>query len=200
MPFDQSLSQAILVGATILGAVVAALWIGMALWTWRDIRARTHDTLAQIAATLLVVALNIVGLIVYLMLRPRESLAEAYERSLEEEALLQTIEEKPACPGCGRPSNALWQVCPYCHTRLKKPCGQCGQMLELAWNICPFCAALQPQADAESRGRARARRAAGPTGTSATGRAGVATPGNGTAREPAPRQAAPLEFVDGDDA
>ncbi|MCC7206744.1 MAG: zinc ribbon domain-containing protein [Anaerolineae bacterium] len=199
MSFDQSLSQAILVGATILGAVVAALWIGMALWTWRDIRARTHDTLAQIAATLLVVALNIVGLIVYLMLRPRESLAEAYERSLEEEALLQTIEEKPACPGCGRPSNALWQVCPYCHTRLKKPCGQCSQMLELAWNICPFCAALQPQADAESRGRARARRAAGPVGTSASGRAGVPAAGNGAAREPAPRQAAPLEFVDGDD-
>lgn len=195
MDFDQSLSQFILVAATILGAVVAALWIGMALWTWRDIRARTHDTLAQIAATLLVVALNIVGLVVYLMLRPRETLAEAYERSLEEEALLQTIEEKPACPGCGRPSNALWQVCPYCHTRLKKPCGQCGQMLELAWNICPYCAALQAQPDAEGRNRARARRTAVP------GRSPGAPAGNGAAgREFAARQAASLEFVDDDDA
>jgi hypothetical protein len=194
MDFDQSLSQFILVAATILGAVVAALWIGMALWTWRDIRARTHDTLAQIAATLLVVALNVVGLIVYLMLRPRETLAEAYERSLEEEALLQTIEEKPSCPGCGRPSNTLWQVCPYCHTRLKKACGQCGQMLELAWNICPFCAALQPQADAEGRSRARARRAAVP------GRSQGTLAGNGAAgREAAARQAASLEFVDGED-
>jgi len=141
--FDESFSQFLLYGAMILGAVLTAMWVGMALWTFRDMRARSRDVLAQIAATLMVVVLNVVGLILYLMLRPRETLAEAYERSLEEEALLQGIEEKPACPGCGRPSNVQWQVCPYCHTRLKKGCVQCKQLLDLPWNICPYCATMQ---------------------------------------------------------
>lgn len=153
---DQGFVQLILFIVAATGAVVASLWMGMALWTWRDIRARSNDTLAQVAATLIVVTLFVFGLIIYLMLRPRETLAEAYERSLEEEALLQGIEEKPACPGCGRPSNTAWQVCPFCHTRLKKPCLQCGQLLELPWNLCPFCATPQA-ASGEGRGRVRAR-------------------------------------------
>src|SRR5512143_2912659 len=114
MPFDSTFSQFLLYATMAVGAVVAALWMGIVLWTLRDMRARSRDVLAQWAATAMVAILNIFGLIIYLMLRPRETLAEAYERSLEEEALLQGIEEKPMCPGCGRPTKVLWQVCPYC--------------------------------------------------------------------------------------
>ncbi len=60
-----------------------------------------RDVLAWIVATLLVALIPLFGLIVYLMLRPRETLAETYERSLEQEALLQAIEEPETCPGCG---------------------------------------------------------------------------------------------------
>jgi hypothetical protein len=148
---DQSFSQLILTITTIVGAFATALWLGFILWTLRDMRARSRDVLAQGAATLMVAALPGVGFILYLMLRPRETLAEAYERSLEEEALLQGIEEKPACPGCGRPSNAHWQVCPYCHTRLKKPCVKCDQLLEISWNLCPYCATVQGNVEPESR-------------------------------------------------
>ncbi|HUM69886.1 MAG TPA: zinc ribbon domain-containing protein, partial [Chloroflexota bacterium] len=81
----------------------------------------------------------VVGIIIYLILRPRETLAEAYERALEEEALLQEIEERPRCPGCSRTTESNWLLCPYCHTRLKKACPDCNSLLELQWNICPFC-------------------------------------------------------------
>src|SRR5579859_164636 len=141
---DQTLSQVILFGSAAIGAVLAALWLGMVLWTIRDFRSRSRDPLAQAAAAAVVAVLNVFGLLIYLMLRPRETLAEAYERSLEEEALLQGIEEKPVCPGCGRPANARWQVCPSCHTRLKKPCTACGELLDLPWNVCPYCATPQP--------------------------------------------------------
>ena len=140
---DESLSQFILFVITAIGAVVAALWLALVLWTLRDMRARSRDPLAQAAAALMVVVLNIFGLVIYLMLRPRETLVEAYEHSLEEEALLQGIEEKPICPGCGRPANPNWQVCPSCHTRLKKPCIACSQLLDLPWNVCPYCATPQ---------------------------------------------------------
>jgi hypothetical protein len=190
MPFDQTISQLLLFAAMATGAVIASMWLGIVLWTYRDMRARSRDPLAQGAATLVVVVLNVFGLILYLMLRPRETLTEAYERSLEEEALLQGIEEKPVCPGCGRPSNALWQVCPHCHTRLKKPCIQCGQLLDLPWNLCPYCATAQGRAaDTDSRQSGRGRRSSTPTRTT----------GSQDDYEVAAQQSASLEFIEGDD-
>lgn len=138
-----TLENALLWGTIYGGVVVAVAWIAMVFWTFRDMRARSRDLWVQILAALMVLVLNIPGLIVYLFLRPRETLSEAYERSLEEEALLQEIEEKPTCPGCGQRVQANWQACAYCHTRLKKPCIQCGEMLQLSWDLCPYCATPQ---------------------------------------------------------
>jgi RNA polymerase subunit RPABC4/transcription elongation factor Spt4 len=132
--------------STICGGVTIAFWGGLAIWTFRDIRARSRDILAQILATLLVVMLPIVGLVVYLMLRPRETLAEAYERSLEQEALLQAIEEPEVCPGCGQRVKGDYLYCPACHTRLKMACQECGRPLHLSWSLCPYCgASVAPQ-------------------------------------------------------
>ncbi|MFQ3568105.1 MAG: zinc ribbon domain-containing protein [Aggregatilineales bacterium] len=128
-------------GLLVYGAMsIAALWLAMILWAYRDMRARSRDTLAHLVVALMVAVLTLPGLFIYLFLRPRETLAEAYERSLEEEALLQDIEERPMCPGCKQRVQDDWQVCPHCHTRLKKPCSHCGRMLELAWDLCPYCA------------------------------------------------------------
>ncbi|NDJ84404.1 MAG: zinc ribbon domain-containing protein [Chloroflexi bacterium] len=141
---DQAtLNNIILVMVTIVGAVFTAFSVAFVIWTYNDMKARSRDPLAQIAAALVVAVLNVFGLIIYVMLRPRETLVDAYERSLEEEALLQEIEEKPACPGCGRPTQNAWQICPYCHTRLKQPCINCGHFLELSWKLCPVCATVQ---------------------------------------------------------
>ena len=32
-----------------------------------------------------------------------------------------------------------WQVCPNCHTKLKKNCENCNGLMELPWYICPYC-------------------------------------------------------------
>jgi RNA polymerase subunit RPABC4/transcription elongation factor Spt4 len=116
-----------------------ALWLGLIIWTFKDMRARSRDPFAQIMASFMVAVLTIPGWLIYLMLRPRETLAEAYERALEEEALLQEIEERPNCPGCSRPVKENWKICPHCHTRLGKNCPDCHQLLELQWNLCPYC-------------------------------------------------------------
>lgn len=133
--------------STVCGGVIIALLGGMTIWTFRDIRARSRDFLAQILATLLVIVLPIVGLVVYLMLRPRETLADAYERSLEQEALLQAIEEPEICPGCGQRVKSDYLHCPTCHTRLKTACPECSRPLHLRWSLCPYCGvSITPQA------------------------------------------------------
>lgn len=136
MPFDNT----VVLGLSVYGGVViSALWIAMVIWSYRDMRSRSRDALAQLFVALVVAVLNLPGLFIYIMLRPRETLSDAYERSLEEEALLQEIEEKPACPGCGQRVQDRWQACPHCHTRLKKLCLNCGELMELNWNLCPIC-------------------------------------------------------------
>jgi predicted amidophosphoribosyltransferase len=127
--------------STICGGVTIAILGGMVIWTFRDIRARSRDVLAQILATLMVLVLPVIGLVVYLMLRPRETLEEAYEHSLEQEALLQAIEEPEECPGCGQRIGGDFLYCPDCHTRLKKACPECGKPLRLRWSLCPYCGA-----------------------------------------------------------
>ena len=147
MPFNfdlQTLSSYVLVSTALLGAFLAALWLSLVIWTYRDMRARSRDPLAQILAALVVAVLTLPGLVVYLILRPPRTLDEAYQHTLEEEALLQEIEEKPHCPGCGRDIQESWQICPTCQTRLKKPCHNCRKLMDLAWNICPYCAAPVP--------------------------------------------------------
>lgn len=122
------------------GAFLAALWISLVIWTYRDIRNRTRDPLVQILSTLLVGLLNLPGVLVYLVLRPPRTLEDEYQRTLEEEALLAAIEDQTLCPGCERHVKEGWMVCPNCQTKLKKNCHQCGKLMELPWNICPFCA------------------------------------------------------------
>jgi len=63
---------------------------------------------------------------------------------LEEEALLQAIEERSACPGCGRHAEEDWVVCPNCYTKLRKSCHSCGKLMKLPWSLCPFCGTPEP--------------------------------------------------------
>jgi hypothetical protein len=120
-------------------AFLTAAWISVVIWAFRDIRSRSRDVFAQILATLMVLLFfplfPLPGLILYLFLRPRETLAEVYERSLEEETLLQGIQERVACPSCNRRIEEDYIVCPSCQTRLKKPCQACGRLLHLRWTI-----------------------------------------------------------------
>lgn len=125
------------------GAFFVALWISLVVWAFRDMRARSRDAFAQLLAALMVALLGPLGAVLYLLLRPRETLAEKYERSLEEEALLQDIEERLICPGCKQPIETEFVLCPVCHTQLRQPCAHCGRLIHPRWSVCPYCASGQ---------------------------------------------------------
>lgn len=140
----ETISRYVLLLTAIFGALTAGFWLSVIIWTFRDMRLRSRDIFAQLLASLLVAILPIVGILLYLILRPPETLAERYERALEEEALLQNIEERPHCFRCDRVVEEKWQICAYCHTTLKAPCVECGELLELNWTRCPVCTTAQP--------------------------------------------------------
>jgi RNA polymerase subunit RPABC4/transcription elongation factor Spt4 len=134
---------------TLVGAILIAygvvLWLGTIVWVYRDIRERTRDTWSQNVSLALVILFNIPGLILYLVLRPHETMLEAYERRLEKEALMAELPERRTCPGCARPVKEDFLLCPYCRTTLREPCSSCGRALELSWAVCPTCGSKGPQ-------------------------------------------------------
>jgi RNA polymerase subunit RPABC4/transcription elongation factor Spt4 len=139
-----ALSSISLVLSTWGSAFLVALWASLIFWTWRDINSRSEDRLLKILALLVVAVLFLPGVLIYFILRPQQTLDEEYQRTLEEEALLRTIEDAQQCPGCSRLIEKTWTVCPDCHTRLKKTCHACGRLMELHWNLCAHCGAPAP--------------------------------------------------------
>ena len=137
--FD-SWESIITVVVVILIAYAVVLSIGAIYWTYRDARERTRDGWAQAVSVLLVAIFNMPGLLLYLILRPHETLNEAYERRLEAEALVREMPDaRPACPGCRRSISEEFIVCPQCRTKLRQPCSNCDRPLDLNWTACPYC-------------------------------------------------------------
>ncbi len=142
----ENISNLIVAAAAVIGAISAALLAGLAVWTFRDIRSRSRDVLVQVLATVMVAVVPVAGILVYFMLRPRETLAEAYVRALEEESLLASIEHQEFCPSCSRRVDSDMQFCPSCHVKLRNPCHACGRAVHLSWDLCPYCGAtLTPE-------------------------------------------------------
>lgn len=129
------------------GAYLVALWFVLVVWTFRDIESRSRNVVTQIASTMLVVFFYVPGFLLYWLLRPKETLDEAYQRSLEEEYLLQDLQELPLCPNCQHYVEDDYQLCPHCNTQLKEGCHSCGRLVDLQWSVCPYCAAPQHRHD-----------------------------------------------------
>jgi hypothetical protein len=140
----QTINNLITAGAAWGLAFIVALWVSLVFWTNRDIKARSRDKLLRILAIVVVALLFLPGIVIYLILRPAHTLEEEYQQTLEEEALLQSIEDAAVCPGCGRKTQDAWLVCPSCHTRLRKTCHQCRRLMDLSWNLCPYCGTPAP--------------------------------------------------------
>lgn len=132
----------------VIGGVVAAvwgllLWLSVVVWAYRDIRDRTRDSSLQVLSLFVVLmffpGFNLPGLSLYLLMRPRDTLEEAYARSLEEEALLRELGDEGSCPSCRRLVDKDFQFCPACKTQLKDQCTKCERLLSFSWVACPSC-------------------------------------------------------------
>ena len=143
MEIESVIARVLQVLAALGGAYLIATWFVLAVWTFRDIESRSRSVVTQVFSTLLSVFFWIPGVLLYMMLRPKETLDEAYQRSLEEEYLLQDLEELPLCPSCNHFVHDDWQICPHCNTQLRESCPSCTHLDALRWDICPYCGEQQ---------------------------------------------------------
>lgn len=121
------------------GAYLLALWFALIVWTFQDIQTRSRSVVAQIFSTLVVVLFFVPGVLIYMILRPRDTLDDAFQRSLEEEYLLQDLDELLLCPTCQHQVEPDFVFCPHCRSSLRSSCAGCGRLIDLRWDICPYC-------------------------------------------------------------
>jgi len=134
-----------IVGLTLQLIVIYAvmLWLGTAYWAFRDMQARTENPILPYFSAALIIfftpLLFVFAVVLYLIVRPRETLAEIYERSLAEESLLAEVEKNQLCPVCRDRVHADWLVCPNCRTRLHRVCPSCNRLADPDWPLCAYC-------------------------------------------------------------
>lgn len=149
-----------IVGLTLQLIVIYAvmLWLGTAYWAFRDMQARTENPILPYFSAALIIfftpLLFVFAVVLYLIVRPRETLAEIYERSLAEESLLAEVEKNQLCPVCRDRVHADWLVCPNCRTRLHRVCPSCNRLADPDWPLCAYCGHEFQRAPARQPGRA----------------------------------------------
>jgi len=136
-------SPIVQLGIKAVGLYLVVLWLAAAVWAYRDMRNRSEMELVAYLAAVLVVAFTPLffplAIVVYRIVRPPETLAEAWERRLSGSALEAQAEALQGCRTCGRRIDAEWLVCPGCGTKLHRLCAECGQLIELDWLLCAWC-------------------------------------------------------------
>lgn len=123
------------------GVFYVVFRLALVFWVARDSQRRGAMAWFWGAAVLLFGELT---WIVYMVVRPPETLDEAHEREIDlaaREAELHSI--GATCPNCFRPVEPDFLICPTCMKRLKKPCSSCGRPLKTSWPVCPYCRARQ---------------------------------------------------------
>ena len=101
------------------------LWICVIVWVYRDAERRGMN---GILWGLLVFIGNIIGLLIYLIVR---------SDNIPSTEVAQVVLK---CPECGTPVSEKYAFCPHCGANMAGPvCPDCGKPVEKDWQACPHC-------------------------------------------------------------
>jgi len=121
-------------------AYFALLWLAIILWVTRDALQRSGSILFQAFSILLNIAVPILGVLLYLIIRPSKTRMERYYEELERNMLEgESQGEMSTCSKCLTPADKDYSYCPNCGESLKKSCPGCKKTFPNVWSICPFC-------------------------------------------------------------
>jgi RNA polymerase subunit RPABC4/transcription elongation factor Spt4 len=142
-PMIADSTSIIVIGVIAAAGYFAILYVATAFFVWRDARRRSDSILFQLFALILGFVPPFLGALIYLVIRPPQTLDEQRALALEEQTLREidndAIGARP-CPSCGREIDADFIVCPHCRTQFARRCNACDRVLRLGWAVCPYCA------------------------------------------------------------
>lgn len=73
---------------------IGLLWLFIIIWVTRDSIHRSKSLLFQTFSILINIAIPILGVLLYLIIRPSQTLVEKYYQEMEQRLLREAIEEK----------------------------------------------------------------------------------------------------------
>lgn len=100
------------------------IWIMVIVWVYRDAESRNLNGLLW---ALLVLIGNIIGLIIYLIIRNERTLKTTSEN------------DSIICSSCGKSFDCDYSFCPHCGKNPKNLCSSCNKELQKEWQVCPHC-------------------------------------------------------------
>ena len=100
------------------------MWLAVVVWIYRDAEQRGMN---GVLWALLVFVGNIVGLLIYLIVRSENLPVSA-----------SVIATTP-CPNCQKAVQNSFEFCPHCGSRMKAVCSSCEKTVAPDWQVCPYC-------------------------------------------------------------
>jgi len=113
-----------LTSMSVLSLLFLIIWIFVIIWVYRDAENRGMN---GVLWALLVFIGNLVGLLIYLILRSDRALAS------------RTDAPPQICPQCQKSVSPGFAYCPHCGAPMQKVCPACGKKVEESWKACPYC-------------------------------------------------------------
>jgi RNA polymerase subunit RPABC4/transcription elongation factor Spt4 len=136
-------SQIFQIGVRVLVIYIVLIWLASAYWAYRDMRLRSASAITPYVAAATIIVFTpiffLFGLLIYRIVRPKETIAEVNERALAEEAMMAEVASHSQCANCSRPVHEDWIICPTCRNRLRRVCPNCEHLIELDWTLCAWC-------------------------------------------------------------
>lgn len=109
---------------SLLSFVLLVIWIFVIVWVYRDAESRGMN---GVLWALLVFIGNLIGLLIYLIIRS-DSLPS------------RTVEPRvKMCPSCQKSVGVDFAFCPHCGAQMESVCPSCGKKVEEKWKVCPHC-------------------------------------------------------------
>lgn len=131
------------IGLRVLVIYIVLIWLASAFWAYRDMRLRSSSAITPYVAAATIIVFTpiffLFGLLIYRIVRPKETIAEVNERALAEETMLAEVASHSQCANCSRPVHEDWIICPTCRNRLRRVCPNCEHLIELDWTLCAWC-------------------------------------------------------------
>ena len=102
--------------------ILFVFWLLVTIWVYNDAEKRNMSGMLW---GLLVFVGNIIGLLIYLIVRSGSTTLAAPPQK--------------KCPSCSQSVRDDFKLCPHCGVSLSSDCSNCQKKIESDWKVCPYC-------------------------------------------------------------